>query len=172
MGCCWKNFGERIFNLSIPTSPSVSNVPCLPFLGVSAVTSAMLTQSFRSYISVDEKCLIDKCLAGVMKWDDEDEMSQLLEVFSNYDCRVMVNSENIIQVIEEIAHKELLQKPQYIADCWKDIVSTLLPRFHDFAAISKRYELLIPSRSKILSCLEANPESGGEREVCKVYQWV
>ena len=84
----------------------------------------------------------------------------------------MVNSENIIQVIKEIAHKELLQKPQYIADCWTDIVSTLLPRFPDFAAISKRYELLIPSRSKILSCLEANPESSGEREVCKVYQWV
>lgn len=46
-----------------------------------------------------------------MKWDDENEMSQLLEVFSDYDCRIMVNSENIIQVIEEIAHKELLQKP-------------------------------------------------------------
>ncbi|CAH3133046.1 unnamed protein product [Pocillopora meandrina] len=39
-----------------------------------------------NYISVDEKCLIDKCLAGDMKWDDEDELSQLLEVFSNYDC--------------------------------------------------------------------------------------
>ena len=34
-----------------------------------------------------------------MKWDDENEMSQLLEVFSDYDCRIMVNSENIIQVI-------------------------------------------------------------------------
>ena len=127
------------------------------FWGESAVTSAMLTQSFRNYISVDEKCLIDKCLAGDMKWDDEDEMSQLLEVFSNYDCRIMVNSENIIQVIEEIAHKELLQKPQYIADCWKDIVSTLLPSFPDFAAISKRYELLIPSTSK----------SDGERDSLK-----
>lgn len=105
--------------------------------------------------------------AGDMKWDDENEMSQLLEVFSDYDCRIMVNSENIIQVIEEIAHKELLQKPQYIADSWKDIVSTLLPSFPDFAAISKRYELLIPSTSKILSCLEANPESDGERDSLK-----
>ena len=102
-----------------------------------------------------------------MKWDDEDKMSQLLEVFSNYDCRIMVNSANIIQAIEEIAHKELLQKPQYIADCWKDIVSTPLPSFPDFAAISKRYELLIPSTSKILSCLEANPESDGERDSLK-----
>ena len=127
----------------------------------------MLTQSFRNYISVDEKCLIDKCLAGDMKWDDDDEMSQLLKVLSNYDCRIMVNSENVIHVIEEIAHKELLQKPQYIADCWKDIVCILLPSFPDFAALSKRYELLIPSTSKILSCLEANPGSEGERDSLK-----
>ncbi|PFX23747.1 hypothetical protein AWC38_SpisGene11709 [Stylophora pistillata] len=116
---------------------------------------------------VDETCLTDKCLASHVKWDDEDEMFQLLEVFSNYNCRIMVNSENVSQVIEEIANKELLQKPQYIADCWKDIVSTLLPSFPDFAAISKRYEFLIPSTSKILSCLEENPESDGERESLK-----
>ena len=69
----------------LPVLLSQTFLACL-FWGESAVTSAMLTQSFRNYISVDEKCLIDKCLAGVMKWDDEDEMSQLLEVFSNYDC--------------------------------------------------------------------------------------
>ena len=99
-----------------------------------------------------------------MRWEDEDEMSQILEILSNYDCRIMVNSDNVIPVIEEIAHKELLQKPQYIAECLKDIVFTLLPSFPDFAALSKRYELLIPSTSKILSCLEANPESYGERD--------
>jgi len=77
----------------------------------------MLTQSLKNYILVDEKCLIDKCLAGDMKCDDEDEVSQLLKVLCNYDCRIMVNSENFIQVIQEIARKELLQKPQYIADC-------------------------------------------------------
>jgi len=79
----------------------------------------------------------------------------------------MVNSENVVQFIEEIAHKELLQKPQYIADCWKGIVFTLLPNFPDFATLSKRYELLIPSMSKILSCLEANPESDWKRDSLK-----
>ena len=152
----------------LPVLLSQTFLACL-FWGESAVTSAMLTQSFRNYISVDEKCLIDKCLVGDMKWDDEDEMYQLLEILSNYGCRIMVNFDNVIQVIEEIAHKELLQKPQYIAECWKDIVFTLHPSFPDFAALSKRYELLIPSTSKILSCLEANPESDGERDSLKRY---
>ena len=78
----------------------------------------------------------------------------------------MVNSENVIHFMEEIAHKELLQKPQYIADCWKDIVCILLPSFPDFSSLSEKYELLIPSTSKILSCLEANPGS----EIIKVYK--
>ncbi|PFX19780.1 hypothetical protein AWC38_SpisGene15814 [Stylophora pistillata] len=112
----WKETYDSLFvgeNERVPFSFCLKR-SLLVFLGGSAVTSAMLTQSFRNYIAVDEKCLIDKCLAGDMKWDDEDEMSQLLEVFSNYDCRIMVNSENVSQVIEEIAHKELLQKPQCI----------------------------------------------------------
>ena len=80
--------------------------------------------------------MIDQCLAGDMQWDDKDEMDQLLEVLSNYDCRSKVNSENIVHIIEEIAHKEFLQKLQYIADCWKDIVCTLRPSFPDLTALS------------------------------------
>ena len=104
----------------------------------------MLTQSFRNYISEDEKRLIDKCLAGDMKWDDDNEMSQLLEVLSNHNRRIMVNSQNVIYVSEEIAHKELLQKSQYIADCWKDIVCIFLPSFPDFSSLSEKCGLLIP----------------------------
>ena len=158
----------------LPVLLSQTFLACL-FGGESAVTSAMLTQSFRNYISVDEKCLIDKCLAGDMKWDDDDdddddEMSQLLEVLSNYDCRIIINSQNVIHVIEELAHKELLQKSQYIADCWKDMVCILLPSFPDFSALSKRYELLIRSTSKSLCCLEANPGSDGERDSLKFHK--
>ena len=79
----------------------------------------------------------------------------------------MVNSENVIQVIEEIAHNELPQRPQYIAVRWKDIVSTIHPSFPDFAALSKTCESLIPSTSEILNYLEANPESDGERDSLK-----
>ena len=150
----------------LPVLLSQMFLACL-FWGESAVSSYMLTQSFRNYISADEKRVIDQCLAGDMQWDDKDEMDQLLEVLSNYDCRSKVNSENIVHIIEEIAHKELLQKPQYIADCWKEIVCTLLPSFPDLTALSTRYELLIPSTSKLLSCLQANPESDGERDSLK-----
>lgn len=100
--------------------------------------------------------MFDKCRAGDMKWDDNDEMSQRLEVMSNYDCRSSVNSENAVQVIEEIAHKELLQKPQYIADCWKDIVCTLRLSFPDLTALCNMYR-------KINSIHKQNPAlSGGK----------
>ena len=45
----------------LPVLLSQTFLACL-FWGKSAVTSTMLTQSFRNYISEDEKCLIDTLL--------------------------------------------------------------------------------------------------------------
>ena len=75
------------------------------FWGESVITSPMLLKSLGNYISVDEKNLMDKCIAGDMNYDGDD-MPDLLEMLSNYDCRCQVNSENIIKVFDEIAHKE------------------------------------------------------------------
>ena len=136
------------------------------FWGESVITSPMLLKSLGNYISVDEKNLMDKCIAGDMNYDG-DEMPDLLEMLSNYDCRCQVNSGNIIKVFEEIAHKELIQKPQYIADCWKDIISSHLPTFPDLKSLNEKYESLTPSTSKLLSCIEANPVNDAERESLK-----
>lgn len=90
--------------------------------GESAVTGPMLIQSFQNYVSADEKTFIIKSISGEIDYEGDDG-TDLLEMLSNYDCRRKVNSENVVAVIEEIAHKELIQKPQYIADCWKCIIS-------------------------------------------------
>lgn len=134
--------------------------------GESAVTGPMLIQSFQNYVSADEKTFIIKSIAGEIDYEGDDG-TDLLEMLSNYDCRRKVNSENIAAVIEEIAHKELIQKPQYIADCWKCIISPLIPMFVNVTTLTEKYESLLLSISKILSCLEANPVNDPERESLK-----
>ena len=134
--------------------------------GESAVTGPMLIQSFQNYVSADEKTFIIKSIAGEIEYEGDDD-TDLLEMLSNYDCRRKVNSENIVAVIEEIAHKELIQKPQYIPDCWKSIISPLIPIFTNVTTLTKKYESLLPPISKILSCLEANPGNDPERENLK-----
>ena len=133
--------------------------------GGSSVTGPMLIQSFQKYVSADEKTLIDKCMSGDMDYEvDSPSSSDLLEMLSNYDCRRRVNSENIIHVLQEIAHKELIQKPQYIADCWKGIINPLPLSFPNLQSLGEKYNTLIPTISKILSRIEANPVNDAERE--------
>lgn len=129
----------------------------------------MLIQSFRNYVSADERFLIAKCISDDIDYAGKTG-SELLEMLSSYDCRRQVNSENIVAIIEEIAHKELIQKPQYIADCWKGIISPLMPSFPNLESLSERYECLIPSVSKRLSCIEANPAKDGERQSLRFLQ--
>ena len=40
-----------------------------------------------------------------------------------------VKPENIEVIIQEIAHKELIQKLQYVTDCWKEVLQALTDYF-------------------------------------------
>ena len=71
------------------------------------------------YISADERRVIKKCLSGDLDFQNEDEFKELLDVLKIYDCRARIKPENIEVIIQEIAHKELIQKLQYVTDCWK-----------------------------------------------------
>ena len=64
--------------------------------GECVITDPMLIQSFKHYISADERSLIDKCVSGAINIDDADESSDLLETLSNLDCRRQVTKENIM----------------------------------------------------------------------------
>ena len=145
--------------LALLTSPAF-----LAYLlwGEAAVTGPMLIQLFRNYVSANERFLIDKCISFDIDYAGKTG-SALLEMLSSYDCCRQVNLENIVAIIE-IAHKELIEKPQYNADSWKGIISPLMPSFPNLESLSQRYECLIPSISKLLSCIEANPANDGERK--------
>ena len=54
---------------------------------------------------------------------------------------------NFSQVIKEIAHKKLVQKPQYVAECWKDTLIHL-PSFLNFACLSGKYDALEPTATR------------------------
>jgi hypothetical protein len=125
---------------------------------------SILVQSFMQYISADERRIIDKCLSGDLDFENEDEFKELLDVLKMYDCRSRVTQENIKKVIQEIAHKEIIQKPQYVTDCWKDIVQTLAETFPTPNSLTDMYERVKPSVSKIIKCIQSFPQSDAERE--------
>ncbi|CAB3996281.1 Hypothetical predicted protein [Paramuricea clavata] len=90
---------------------------------------SILIQSFMQYISADERRIIDKGLSGDLDFENEDEFKELLDVLKMYDCRSRVTQENIKKVIQEIAHKKIIQKPQYVTDCGKILSKSLQKLF-------------------------------------------
>jgi hypothetical protein len=99
---------------------------CLPFLQYSfngtAAVSESLVEDFMSYISVSERDV----LITAMKDYESMEHSEIIEVLQNYDCKRAPTATNFKQIIEEIAHVELIQKAAFIADCWNSVLANLV----------------------------------------------
>ena len=71
------------------------------------------------------------------KFDPYDRV--LLDFLSNLKCFTKLTAGNISQVIHELAHQELLQKPRYIIDCFVPILSVLraFPAFQNFQVLQE-----------------------------------
>ena len=78
-----------------------------------------LVESFKSYLSVHERQVLDKALGNDFDPSDED----LLEFLSTFKWYKSPNKTNIFTIVHELAHQELAQKPQYIVDCLAPILN-------------------------------------------------
>ena len=133
-------------------------IACL--FGESNVTSQMLHDSFKHYLSHSEANIVDACLNNSVQCDDD----ELLEFLSAFDCKRRITEDSLVDIITEVAHKEIIQKPQYVADCWGLIVSDLKKHFPDICSIIKLYESIEPTNAKVISILKASPVTPAEGE--------
>lgn len=70
----------------------------------------ILLNSFQNYIAKDEENVVAEALTGNFDAD------KLIDVLDRFGCRKVPTKENARDLILEVAHKEILQKPQYVAD--------------------------------------------------------
>ena len=119
------------------------------------------------YISTDERRIVGQCLSAELNFESEEEYNELLEILGNFDCRTRITKENAPAVIEEIAHKEIIQKTQYVTDSWKNILLALRESFPTLESLTERYVEVTPSVNKITSCIQSDPQSDAERECLK-----
>ena len=135
--------------------------------GELSISGPILIQSFMQYVSADERSVVGMCLSDDFNFENEEEYNELLEILGNFDCRTLISRENAQAVIHEIAHKEIIQKTQYITDSWKCILQALVESFPTLQSLTDRYEEVQPSVSRILNCIQADPQSDAERECLK-----
>ena len=145
-----------------PINLSVAFV-ALCIFGEEKVPNDMLLESFKLYVSTDEKNVINVCLNRNFNSQDEDT----LEFLSSYKCFHAPSEENINNIIFQLAHQEIFQRPKYIASCWSEILKSLVvfDPFKSIADLKSMIEDKAASTKKVLKLLSAKAESDAER-VC------
>ena len=128
--------------------------------GEKAVSDDILLHSFKQYLSKSEEQVVCE------EWDDDDKDDEdLLELLDRFGSRSLPTKENIKSLILEVAHKEIIQKPQYVADCWHDIFRGSLTegKLSTLEGVCSVYQSLEPTTKKVLDMLCALPDTNAER---------
>ena len=71
--------------------------------------------------------------------------------------------ENARDLILEVAHKEIVQKPQYVADAWREALMMLKSNGEGLCDLCDLYQTVEPTNRKVLSMIRADPQNNSER---------
>ena len=134
----------------------------LCLFGEESMTSDFLLSSFKLYISEDERETLQRCLEETIEDDNDD----VLDFLSNYKCYRNPTRQNILQIVSELAHQEIIQKPRYAMNCWAPILKpmTFLPDFQSVVTLENLYEVKRPTAKKILKLIKSEPVTDQERQ--------
>ena len=116
--------------------------------------SSSLIENFLGYIPLADRRL----LSGALHNFSEIDPDELLEFLETHNCRSLVTQDNINSVVENIAHKVLIQLPNFIIDCWAEIPE-IHNLFRDYEELQSTYRNLMPNSKKVIKLLEFPKET-------------
>ena len=118
-----------------------------------------LLNPYMQFVPTMDRTILQDALRDFQSVDAED----LPEVMDRHEGKCMVREDNIEYVIKQIAHKEMVQAPSFISECWSDVLkSTGI----DNDVLAQVYSKLEPQTKAVLRVVQF-PESmpKGEMEV-------
>ena len=124
----------------------------------------LLIKSFKSYVSLEEKDLINS-----LNDDNFDKIKDgLIEMLSEYNNHKNLTCENFKEVLTETAHVEIVQKPRYISNCFQDLFCKFpMKPLNSAADLLKFYEIRVPTAKKVIKCLNVNKKDDNEENFFK-----
>ena len=151
----YKKYGYFPLQLSFSFMAS-----CL--FGDECITVEFLLASFKEYIPAEDQDVLDQCLSNTFDKDDK----EVIDFLTSLKCFRLASQENIQEIIHELAHRELVQKPRYIVNCWSPILCSLQDHqeFQSFEDLKEFYKSKAPSAKKIIRLFQAEPSNDAERE--------
>lgn len=89
-----------------------------------STSTCSLMEAFFNYISSNEKDALTESLNDFHKAD----FDELLTILGSHSCTTLPTEQNLAKLLDEIAHKELVQEPAFIIKCWKPILKSITAR--------------------------------------------
>ena len=146
----WKAIG-RILVKGYQDCQYLPNKLALPFLEQVLFNNVYsdLKAHFLQFVSSQEREVLMQAMSNLSAVDSDD----LVEVLDSYDCRRRITAETLPTIVDEISHKELVQKPMFVIDCWREITHhhplSLSPE-----ALTKLFSDLQPTTKKVCKLLK------------------
>lgn len=127
--------------------------------GEKFLTETTLLDSFKQYVSTDEKETLISMLESF-----EENNEPLFDLLSSYKCFRLPTKDTLKDIVLEIAHQELIQKPKYVSNCFAEVANTLrTPLFKSVEDVTSLYKGRIPTSRKVVKCLQP-PEKMTEKQ--------
>ncbi len=136
-------------------------IVCTCLFGEESLTKQFLLDSFRVFLTQEDRTVFDTCLGEDCDLMDED----VIDFLSTWKCFRVPTKENIKDIIFELAHQELVQKPRYVVHCWSLILKMLQydDTFKTQEGVLQTYENRKPTAKKVIKLLQAETTSELER---------
>lgn len=129
--------------------------------GESTLSDDILLESFKNYISVEEKDIIEKMLANF-----EENNEDLLEFLSFYKCYRNPTKDNLRSILLELSHQEIVQKPRYVSNCFAEVLNS--KKQHFFKSVEEVldfYDKHSPTSKKVIKALVSNASNDKEAAI-------
>ena len=109
---------------------------------------------------MEERDILMQAMSDFSQVDCDD----LVEILDSYGCRRRITPKTLPTIIDEIADKELIQKPMFVIDCWREITHNHLLLSPE--ALTELLTDLQPTAKKVCQLLKfANDLTPKQKEV-------
>nr|XP_054594315.1 uncharacterized protein LOC129161848 [Nothobranchius furzeri] len=136
--------------------------------GEHSVSPDLLFESLLSYISPEERDLVNKALLDDLLGDEHDELIDLLDRMG---AKSIPTRENLKAELLNVAHKLIIQQPKYALDKMSQVARTTFAHaFRSQLNIVEMYENMKPTARKVLKLFEASPATQAESQSLRYLQ--
>lgn len=157
----WRAIGKIIFIgwRDIQYLPLSLALPFMEYVICgTVVNNQYLVDGFLNTLPFKSKDILQNALKD-FKQIDEDE---LLDILQEFDCRLVVNEKNIKDVVSEIAHKEIIQRPKYIIDIWSEELRNKVIPIISKISLQEMYINNVPTSTNLLKNLQCPDKDDSE----------